>query len=164
MTERERDQSHADKPSEPSTDQPKLMISTRLQKSLITNLKAIAKIRGVKYQALIRQVLTEYIAETKPAIERRCPACGMDDKTVCYDARCPYEMRAERPTAQSAGTRIGNDDLLAKLAIVKKCAEGEEWNLFMSQCADSNGARAYIALMDVMAALSAQSASERTDG
>lgn len=51
-----------------ATDQPKLMISTRLQKSLIANLKAIAKIRGVKYQALIRQVLTEYIAETKPEL------------------------------------------------------------------------------------------------
>jgi len=40
-------------------------ISIRLQKSLVADLKAIAKANGIGYQPLIRQVLTRFVAEEK---------------------------------------------------------------------------------------------------
>ena len=46
------------------------LISIRLQKSLIEDLKAIAKINGLGYQPLMRQVLTRFVNAEKKQILR----------------------------------------------------------------------------------------------
>lgn len=40
-------------------------ISLRLQRSLVDDLKALAKSKGIGYQPLIRMVLTEYVTKEK---------------------------------------------------------------------------------------------------
>ena len=46
------------------------LISIRLQKSLIEDLKAIAQINGLGYQPLMRQVLTRFVNAEKKQILR----------------------------------------------------------------------------------------------
>ena len=47
------------------------IISIRLQKKLIANLKLIAKHEGIGYQPLIRQVLTHFVRDQKDNHSRR---------------------------------------------------------------------------------------------
>ncbi len=46
------------------------MISIRLQKSLIEDMKMIAKLNGLSYQPLIRQILTRFVECEKKQILR----------------------------------------------------------------------------------------------
>ncbi|MFV2055893.1 MAG: hypothetical protein ACC707_05460 [Thiohalomonadales bacterium] len=48
------------------------MISIRLQKSLIEDMKMIAKLNGLSYQPLIRQILTRFVeCEKKQILKER---------------------------------------------------------------------------------------------
>lgn len=49
------------------------LISIRLQKSLIEDLKWIAKLNGIGYQPLIRQVLTRFVNAEKKLLQSYLP-------------------------------------------------------------------------------------------
>ena len=59
------------------------MISIRLQKKLIENLKIIAKHHGIGYQPLIRQLLTRFVMA--------------EFKNMLNEAKASEEMRAGKP-------------------------------------------------------------------
>lgn len=46
-----------------STDTAKKLVSLRLQKKLIADLKVVAKARGTRYQTLVNRVLKQYVDE-----------------------------------------------------------------------------------------------------
>ncbi len=50
------------------------MISIRLQKSLIDDLKAFAKLEGLGYQPLIKRILMRWVDGEKKAIANQCIA------------------------------------------------------------------------------------------
>lgn len=45
------------------TSRAKKLVSLRLQKKLIADLKAVAKARGIRYQTLVNRVLAQYVDE-----------------------------------------------------------------------------------------------------
>lgn len=67
------------------------MISIRLQKKLIENLKMIAKHHGIGYQPLIRQLLTRFVMA--------------EFKNMLNEAKASEEMRASKPAKVPAQGR-----------------------------------------------------------
>lgn len=62
-------------------------ISIRLQKDLLENLKALAKLNGLGYQPLIRQVLTRWVdCELRSMLRERAAQSIRDDGKI--DAQC----------------------------------------------------------------------------
>jgi predicted DNA binding CopG/RHH family protein len=64
------------------------MISIRLQKKLIEDLKSIAKYNGIGYQPLIRQLLTRFVTA--------------EYKRLLNEARVEAELRAGKPSKREA--------------------------------------------------------------
>lgn len=77
-------------------------ISIRLQKDLIENLKALAKLNGLGYQPLIRQVLTRWVdCELKDMLRAKAiagHAAAADACTTC-DAEPHREELPQRKAA-----------------------------------------------------------------
>lgn len=65
-------------------------ISIRLQKDLLENLKALAKLNGLGYQPLIRQVLTRWVdCELKSMLrEKAAEARREESKPAVSDCDC----------------------------------------------------------------------------
>ncbi|GAD20922.1 hypothetical protein [Acidovorax sp. MR-S7] len=69
-------------------------ISIRLQKDLLENLKALAKLNGLGYQPLIRQVLTRWVdCELKSMLRERASQMRPEESRPEADAGCEEEMR-----------------------------------------------------------------------
>ena len=67
-------------------------ISIRLQKDLLDNLKALAKLNGLGYQPLIRQVLTRWVdCELKNMLREKASAALRDERAITPQAEA--EMR-----------------------------------------------------------------------
>jgi uncharacterized protein (DUF4415 family) len=67
-------------------------ISIRLQKDLLDNLKALAKLNGLGYQPLIRQVLTRWVdCELKSMLRERASQARQEEPPMATEA--DVEMR-----------------------------------------------------------------------
>ena len=81
-------------------------ISIRLQKDLLENLKALAKLNGLGYQPLIRQVLTRWVdCELKHMLRERAEAVHEPVEAVREQAAAKANPAAESdllPTRRAA--------------------------------------------------------------
>ena len=69
-------------------------ISIRLQRDLLDNLKALAKLNGLGYQPLIRQVLTRWVdCELKHMLRERAAAVREPIETSNVETDLQPEMR-----------------------------------------------------------------------
>lgn len=73
------------------------MISIRLQKSLIDDLKAFAKFEGLGYQPLIRRLLTRYVDSEKRMIANRCIAKELQEMEEKEDIKEQIDNQETRP-------------------------------------------------------------------
>lgn len=62
-------------------------ISIRMPETLLDDLKDIAKIHGLGYQPLMKQVLTRFVEAEKKRLlrEEACRATGGEDAETCHD-------------------------------------------------------------------------------